>query len=51
MEVLPKGSSGEKMARGTFAAILAASRGACDCDACKILKSIAGELQAEFTKS
>ena len=40
---------GEKISRAFFAALLAAQKGNCECDTCKILKSIGDDLTKEFT--
>jgi hypothetical protein len=41
-------TGGEKMARATFAAILAASTSNCTCETCIILKQVAQQIKAEF---
>ena len=42
------GPGRDRMARATFAAILAAQKGGCDCEACKILRSAGDVLIQEF---
>ncbi|MFQ6052671.1 MAG: hypothetical protein ACE5OO_00370 [Candidatus Bathyarchaeia archaeon] len=42
------GVSRDVVARGTFAAILAASEGNCDCEACKILRKVKDAMKEEF---
>jgi len=38
----------DKFGRATFAALIAALKSNCDCEACEILKSVSGDLIAEF---
>jgi len=49
---MPNGSKdfigGEKISRAFFAALLSAQKSDCDCDTCKILRSIGSELTKEF---
>ena len=42
------GPGRDRMARATFAAILAAQKGGCDCESCKILRSAGDVLIQEF---
>jgi hypothetical protein len=44
-------STKEKVARATMAAILAAAKGTCACETCRILKVVADEIKGEFLTS
>lgn len=48
MERVTLPSTGERMARATFAAVLSAASGNCSCEACEILRTVAKEIKAEF---
>jgi len=39
---------GDRVARATFAALLTASGSGCECEACRILRSVGEEMKKEF---
>jgi len=48
MERTQEAIARDKFGRATFAALIAALKSNCDCEACQILKSVSGDLIAEF---
>jgi hypothetical protein len=48
MERTEEALARDRFGRATFAALIAALKSNCDCEACEILKSVSGDLVKEF---